>query len=169
MKAVFIALNSCASGGVSERAVATLFNVPVEDVTVEESTISVSEKSPFQRLASIYSAADYFSDFEPVQFITVRGVDQIAAKFMRKYVNYIGLAVAGNSTMLDNKRLTLNSFRSRLRYIDIIDSTAPNAADQTDLDNIRAWLAEITPSYKILHCQKNPFTIIDATQKLLAG
>ena len=158
MKAVFIALNRCASGAVSEGGVATLFNVPVEDVTVEEFTISVSDKSPFQRLASIYSGAGCRYDFESVQFITVRGVDQISPKFLRKHLNDIGLAVTGNSTMLSGKRLTLNSLRSRLRYINIIDSTAHNAADQKDLDNIRAWLAELTPSYKILHCPSDPFS-----------
>ncbi len=160
MKAVFIALDSCASGGVSARAVATLFNVPVEDVTVEESTISVSKRSPFQRLASIYSGAGCLYDFESVQFITVRGVDQIAPKFLRKHLNDIGLAVAGNSTMLSGKKNTLNLLRSRLRYVNIIDSTAPNAADQKDLDNIRAWLAELAPSYKILHSSRDPFSNI---------
>lgn len=164
MKAVFIALNRCASGGVTERGVATLFNVPIEDVSVEEFTISVSEKSPFQRLASIYSGAGCRYDFQSVQFITVRGVDQIAPKFERKHLKDIDLAVTGNSTMLSGKKNTLNIIRSRLRYINIIDDTAENAADEKDITNVRAWLAEITPSYKILHCPKNPFTKIDDNQ-----
>jgi len=160
MKAVFIALDRCASGGVSERGVASLFNVPVENVTVEEFTISVSDKSPFQRLASIYSGAGCRYDFESVQFIKVRGVDQIAPKFMHKHLSDIGLAVTGNLTMLHNKKNTMSLLRSRLRYVNIVDSTAENAADHKDLDNIRAWLAELTPSYKILHCPNNPFSKI---------
>lgn len=161
MKAVFIALNRCASGDVSERGVASLFSVPVKDVTVEELAFYVSEASPFQRLASIYSAAVFPSDFDPVQFVTVRGVNQIAVKFLSKHLQDIGLAVTGNSTMLSGKKYTLNLLRSRLRYVNITDSTAPNAADQKELDNIRAWLAELTPSYKILHCPNNPFTKVN--------
>ena len=160
MKAVFIALDRCASGGVSESGVAALFNVPAEDVTVEEFTIYVNKKSPFQRLASIYSGAGCRYDFESVQFITVRGVDQIAPKFVRKHLKDIGLAVTGNSTMLSGKKNTLNLLKSRLRYVNIIDDTAKNAADKKDIENVRSWLAEIIPSYKILHCPRNPFTKI---------
>ena len=158
MKAVFIALNRCASGDVNKRGVASLFNVPAKDVTVEEFAFYTSEASPFQRLAYVYSTAVSPRDFDLVQFVTVRGVDQIAPKFLRKHLNDIGLAVTGNSTMLNNKKYTLNGFRARLRHINIFDSTAENAADQKDLDNIRAWLAELTPSYKILHCPNDPFS-----------
>jgi len=155
MKTVFIALNRCASGDVSERGVAKLFNVEAKDVTVEEFAFSVNYASPFQRLAWVYSEARNL--FEPAQFVTVRGVDQISGNFLRKHQHDISLAVTGNSTMLNNKRYTLNYLRSMLRYLDIIDSTSDIAAKEEELNKIYACLAELTPSYKILLCPQNPF------------